>query len=727
MFYMHRLFHGFLFMVALVVIGCSGGTTTDAAGTQADGLTIDLTTGVPYAFTFQFPIAGFDTSDFGFGFGSINTNFCLASGPSGCTVYGAHTGRDTIVGRTPINTEVLAPADGIVRLTTTQRYGAFGSDSSANANYDGCLIALEHEFANGQGVTTVLGHVACESGTPYDASARKGNPPVGTLVRRGQYLAHVTHYWHGGTQTIDWHHTHWGMRRGAFSQTDVGSVIKGYVPRSEFTLDQTTHALTHPQYLDPFVIVAANGDSATQAGNGIRHHPSGTLLEDANGGYWLVKDATTIASVAPEVIASDRYDVTTAVKASSDEMGCYAKASAVPSQGSVTLYQRTGTPTIVMAYDATRTRYDVIRWEALVSWGFDAGDVTNDLSKTVFRETMYVNKGFRLLRPGTLVKADESSEVSAVTMQGTRVPIATDDVFEALGFRWERVVSIPGSVIDQVAGSRALPMIDLASIKSCAVSPACPSGGNCGGGGVPDVDSGTPEVSVPEAGASLVEICNGKDDNNNGQIDEIFLCKLGATDGPPCVSSCNTSGSRACDGPMCSWGSCKPFPESCDNGLDDDCNGKTDCEDPACASADVCRPKLVPVQDAGSVSGAASVHLAYRGPSSAGAILLQAWWQPPNAAPRAWSTVAECVDASPGDGILDCTFGLPHGSTSFEFQIDLPNGAFWGDESCSALGGCGTLIGTATLTADTAPLTVKLVPNNIEGKSYMNGHVDRIP
>ena len=357
--------------------------------------------------------------------------------------------------------------------------------------------------------------------------------------------------------------------------------------------------------------------------------------------------------------------MTTAVKASGDEMDCYAKSAAFPSLGSVTLYQRTGSPTVVMAYDATRTRYDVIRWEALVSWGFDAEDLTNDLSKTVFRETMYVNKGFRLLRPGTLVKADESSEVSAVTMQGTRIPIVSDDVFEALGFRWERVVSIPGSVIDQVAGPRALPMIDLASIKSCAVPSACPAGGNCGGGGTSDVDSGTVTVSTPEASAPLVEICNGIDDNNNGQIDEIFQCKLGATDGPPCVSSCNTSGSRVCDGPMCSWGSCKPFAESCDNGLDDDCNGKMDCEDPACATADVCKPKPAPAQDAGSVSGDAFVHLAYHGPISAGAILLQAWWQPPNVAPRGWGSVTECVDVTSGDGILDCTFSLPHGTTSF--------------------------------------------------------------
>src|SRR5262249_8558215 len=39
-------------------------------------------------------------------------------------------------------------------------------------------------------------------------------------------------------------------------------------------------------------------------------------------------------------------------------------------------------------------------------------------------------------------------------------------------------------------------------------------------------------------------------------------------------------------------GSFDPTAEICDNGIDDDGNGKTDCDDPGCASTMVCRPEL---------------------------------------------------------------------------------------------------------------------------------------
>lgn len=680
-------------------------------GTTTGDLTIDPVTGIPYAFTFQFPIAGFDTSDFGFGFGSVNTFFCMNMTSSGCTAYGAHTGRDTIVGNTPFGTEVFAPADGIVRLTTDVTYGAYGADASANASYRGCLLLLEHEFPNGQPIMTLLGHVQCESATPYDAAAKKGNPSVGTIVRRGQYLAHVAHYWHGATQSIDWHHLHWGMRRGSFASTNHGEAVRGYVLSSEFTTDAETHALVHAEWLDPFVIIAANGDPAMQAANGVRHHPSGTLLEDANGGYWLVTDEWTISSIPFEVISSDRYDVTTAVQVSNDELDCYTEGPPIQSNGRVTLYQRPGSSTVVMAHDATATRYDVIRWEALLSWGFGSEDLISDLSKIIQFEWAYTDRGLRTMRPGSLVKADEESEVAIVTMQGTRVPIASGDVFEGLGFQWERVVSMPKSVIDIVAGPRALPLIDDMSIRACAVPPVCPSSGTCGGGGVPDEDAGAP----------VVETCNGADDDGNGQVDEIFLCRFGSTDGPACVSSCNTAGSRICEYPSCSWGACVPFAEGCNNTIDDDCNGMTDCEDQACATSSDCQFE----SDAGDEP--AQVRFVYDGAPSIGALTLWAWWQPPMSASRQWDRVSECVDSTTTDDALDCTFSLPHGTTSFEFQVALPNGGHWGDQSCDPLGGCSQTVGTVTVTADGMPLEYTLVPNNQDGQPYMNGFVSLIP
>ncbi len=749
-----QIFWSFLMIAAFAAVGCTHNVSVPSDHTTvASSLKIDPATGIPYAFVFQFPIDGFDTSDFGFGFGSINSNFCLASGPSGCTEYGAHTGRDTVVSETPVGTEVLAPADGIVRVTTNRLFGGYGSDSRHNAHYLGCVIVLEHEFASGQAVLSILGHVLCESSVPYDPAARRGNPTVGTIVRRGQYVAHIAHYWHGAGQSIDWHHLHWGMRKGRFAQTSLADVVKGYVPRSEFTTDPVTHALRHPSFLDPFVVVAANGDPAFQSANNVRHHPPGTLLENSSGMYWLVTDVRTIAYVPTSVMAADRYDMTQAVKASKGEFACYAKGPDVASLGPVTLYQRPGSSTVVMAYSDVAERYDVIRWEALLSWGFGSEDLISNQSKISLLEQTYTNMGMRRLRPGTLVKTNDTSEVSIVTPQGTRVPIASGAIFEELGYRWEHVVSLPQSVIDVVAGPRKLPVIDQAFIQSCAVSPPCPGGGSCGGGGVPDVDAGvSPDAGASnggnvDAGSSGVEICNGKDDNGNGQIDEIFQCKLGETGGPSCISSCNTPGERVCDGPMCSWGSCKPFAESCTNGIDDDCNGKTDCDDPACTSDPACTHSSsggasgsggTSSNGKGSNSGGSTgsgghypvgsvqIHLHYSGPVIPGLTVLQAWWQPMNGAPRTWGTVTECVDTQPGDGMLDCIFHVPHGTTSFVFQIDLPNGRFWGDESCTT-GGCGSTVGTVSLKADGSDLSVDMVPNNTKGQPYYNARVNSFP
>lgn len=458
-------------------------------------LKVDPNTGIPYAPTFQFPVEGFDTSDFGFGFGEMNSRFCLKYQNGECIAYGYHAGRDTDVIQTPFGTVVVSTADGIVRLTTDKKYGAYGSDSSQNPNYKGCLLLFEHEFMNGQRVTTLIGHVMCESNEPYDPIAMTGNPPVGTIVRRGQYVGHVNHYWAGAGTGLDWHHIHWGMRKGPFTSDAVGQFVKGYVKKDEFSFDPASQTWTHPDWLDPFVVVAANGDPAMQANANVRRHSSGSLLKDESSAYWVVTSDTEIAHIPPNVMASDRYDANRAVHVLQDEIDCYAKVGDMPSHGPVTAYKRPGSSTVVMAYDATLSRYDVIRWEALLSWGYDAFDVKTDLGLASFFEVGYLDKGFRLLRPGTLIKADEESEVAIVTAQQTRRPIASGDVFEEAGYRWEHVVSVPGAVLTAVAGPRENTAMDLAFIHSCAVPPPCPGGGTCGGGGEPD--PGDTPSSVP--------------------------------------------------------------------------------------------------------------------------------------------------------------------------------------------------------------------------------------
>ncbi len=68
------------------------------------------------------------------------------------------------------------------------------------------------------------------------------------------------------------------------------------------------------------------------------------------------------------------------------------------------------------------------------------------------------------------------------------------------------------------------------------------------------------------------ELCNGLDDDCDGVTDEEFTCQQGATG--ICTTSCGSTGMRTC-GSDCTWGSCEPPVEVC-NGLDDDCDGLTD-------------------------------------------------------------------------------------------------------------------------------------------------------
>ena len=231
----------------------------------------------------------------------------------------------------------------------------------------------------------------------------------------------------------------------------------------------------------------------------------------------------------------------------------------------------------------------------------------------------------------------------------------------------------------------------------------------------PSEDGGV--TPVPTA-----EECNGIDDDGDGQVDEIFLCPLGSI-GNVCITSCNTAGNLICTAPLCSWGFCAPYPEDCANTIDDDCNGFVDCADPVCGGLPACAPSPPDPPEADGTT----VQFVYTGPVAPGMIHLEAWWQSPNDAAQPWGTVAGCVDEQAGDGVLDCSFVLPSGTSPFEFQIVLPDGRFWGDLSCSPQGGCGATVGTLSVNGPNGNLAVSMVANNPNNQPYFNGHIETIP
>ena len=97
------------------------------------------------------------------------------------------------------------------------------------------------------------------------------------------------------------------------------------------------------------------------------------------------------------------------------------------------------------------------------------------------------------------------------------------------------------------------------------------------------------------------EVCgNGLDDDGNGLVDEACPCPPGMTQecysgpaGTEGVGIC-VAGVQQCD-PVeetMEWSSCSgeivPATEACVAGVDDDCDGLVDCDDPDCAAAQPC-------------------------------------------------------------------------------------------------------------------------------------------
>ncbi|MBI2897314.1 MAG: hypothetical protein HYY06_27400 [Deltaproteobacteria bacterium] len=111
----------------------------------------------------------------------------------------------------------------------------------------------------------------------------------------------------------------------------------------------------------------------------------------------------------------------------------------------------------------------------------------------------------------------------------------------------------------------------------CTWGPCCAPRERCGNGLDDDCDGSTDEGGCCNPAGP--DGCNGSDSDCDGICDDDEECCKNTT--VPCLTSCNTIGTRECAG-NCTWRDCEPPDELCSNWIDDDCDGDVDQADDDC-------------------------------------------------------------------------------------------------------------------------------------------------
>jgi hypothetical protein len=106
----------------------------------------------------------------------------------------------------------------------------------------------------------------------------------------------------------------------------------------------------------------------------------------------------------------------------------------------------------------------------------------------------------------------------------------------------------------------------------------------CGMGTYTCSDACMPGICV---GAS--EVCDGVDNDADCVADNGFACVQNST-GNPCQLACGEWSTYVCTSD-CTVGTCAVPSEICNDSRDNDCNGKSDCQDSACALSLLCPVK----------------------------------------------------------------------------------------------------------------------------------------
>lgn len=235
-------------------------------------------------------------------------------------------------------------------------------------------------------------------------------------------------------------------------------------------------------------------------------HPPGTVIRrPSDGSIWVVDHEIQRQPVDTETVSRERL-MERAINVTDAELGCMNPVSSFVSpragrrvlkfDDASTVYEYLVGPDAI-GVGAERRAF--ISYDAFRSWGWQDTDIRllpSSDRDAFFWET--TDRGFRMLRDGSLVKTNTSSEVSVVS-EGRRLPIVDWPTFLALGYRSEDILTIPSDVIDVVAGPRG-PLVTKDLVGYCVHPSAClencPSPGD-GGGGTEDPPVDDPPVEDP--------------------------------------------------------------------------------------------------------------------------------------------------------------------------------------------------------------------------------------
>lgn len=245
-------------------------------------------------------------------------------------------------------------------------------------------------------------------------------------------------------------------------------------------------------------------ETLMMSGLTVRWHPPGTVITHATTGERYRVGEGSLLRYAPDDVEADRLG-NHEIPVSDAEMHCLGPVIGDAGR-ELDGHRLVRFPDHPVVYEFTGLNPGALRWSfvnehAFFSWGwsFDEVQVWDSFLRASFLG-LTTDRGFRILRDSSLVKARGESEVSVVS-EGKRLPIFDWPTFLALGYKPERIIEVDPEIIEATSGQSG-EVITQEQVRLCHFPMTCLDDCNhgLGGGGVDDViqDAGSPETTLPE-------------------------------------------------------------------------------------------------------------------------------------------------------------------------------------------------------------------------------------